>query len=504
MGQQVAKERFSEAEYARFGRRLEDSLVALRELLARPGFGAGPASVGAELEFFLIGENGRPLRRNKEVRDAAGDERVVLELGSFNLEVNLTPLPLAGRPFTAMEDEARRMTLLVDDAARTVGGRVVPIGILPTLNEFDFTRDAMSDEVRYRALSRGMRRVRAEPFRVRIDGAERLELEVEDVILESANTSWQIHLRTPPGDFARVYNAAQLAIGPVLAVSGNSPSFLGRDLWEETRIALFEASADDRDMERPWRVDGRVSFGSGWLQGGAEELFEQSVREYEPVMPVMDEEDPLEAVRAGGLPRLAELRLHQGTVWQWNRPVYDPADGGHLRVELRALPAGPTCADMVANAAFLLGLVAASAAAPGWIDGFPFADAYRNFYRAARAGLSAELAWPGRAEPVPAAELVLDLLPVAREGLVAAGVDGGEADERLAVVRERVRTGRTGAAWQRRALAALGDEPGARAAMLARYQELAFTEEPVHTWPDVTPGLPEGEKRDEAADVTVA
>ncbi|WP_344937021.1 glutamate--cysteine ligase [Sphaerisporangium flaviroseum] len=483
MGQQVAKERFSEAEYGRFGERLNDSVAALRELLGRPGFGAGPATIGAELELFLIDQDGRPLRRNKEVRAAAADKRVVLELGSFNLEVNLTPLPLAGRPFTALECEARDMMLMVDEAARSQGGHVVPIGILPTLTEFDFTRDAMSDETRYRALSAGIRRVRAEPFRVQIHGVERLELEVEDVILESANTSWQIHLRTPPADFARVYNAAQLAIGPVLAVSGNSPAFLGRDLWEETRIALFEASADDRDMERPWRVDGRVCFGSGWVSG-AEELFEHSVREYEPVMPVMDDEDPLAVVRAGGVPRLAELRLHQGTVWQWNRPVYDPADGGHLRVELRALPAGPTCVDMTANAAFLLGLVVAMAAVPEWIGGFSFADAYRNFYRAARNGLDATLAWPGRTESVPAAELIVDLLPVARAGLASAGVEEAEASRLLSIIESRVRLGRTGAIWQRRALASLEGEPGARAAMLTRYRELAFTQEPVHTWPD--------------------
>ncbi|MGW4640343.1 glutamate--cysteine ligase [Sphaerisporangium sp. NPDC004334] len=486
MGQQVAKERFSEAEYGRFGERLKDSLIALRELLARPGFGAGPATVGAELELFLIDEDGRPLRRNKQVRDAAADDRVVLELGSFNLEVNLTPAPMAGKPFSALAEEMRRLMDLVDDAARSQGGRVVPIGILPTLTEFDFTRDAMSDETRYRAMSRGIRRVRAEPFRVQIHGNERLELEVEDVILESANTSWQVHLRTAPEEFARVYNAAQLAIGPVLAVSGNSPSFLGRDLWEETRIALFEAAVDDRDMERPWRVDGRVCFGSGWVESGAGEVFEQSVREYEPVIPVLDEEeDPLAVTRGGGVPRLAELRLHQGTVWQWNRPVYDPADGGHLRVELRALPAGPTCADMAANAAFLLGLVTAMAARPAWIGGFPFADAYRNFYRAARNGLDAELAWPGRLDTVPASRLVADLLPVAHDGLLSAGVDPGEASRHLSVIAERVRLRRTGAVWQREALAALGEEPGARAAMLGRYRELAFGGDPVHTWPAV-------------------
>ncbi|GAA1255441.1 hypothetical protein GCM10009677_01630 [Sphaerisporangium rubeum] len=484
MGQHVAKERFSEAEFARFGERLKDSLTALDNVLARPGFGAGPATLGAELELFLIDGNARPLRRNKDVLEAVDDDRVVLELGSFNLEVNLTPLPLAGRPFTALEAEIRDTMTRVDEAAHAYGGRVVPIGILPTLTEFDFGPDSMSDEKRYKALSSGIRRVREEPFRVRIAGVERLDLEVEDVLLESANTSWQVHLRTPPEAFAAAYNAAQLAIGPVLAVSGNSPAFLGRELWEETRIALFEASADDRDPERLWRVGGRVCFGSGWVREGAAELFALSVREYEPVMPVISDEDPLEAVRAGRVPELDELRLHQGTVWQWNRPVYDPADGGHLRVELRALPAGPTAPDMAANAAFLVGLVRATAADPSWTEEFPFADAYRNFYRAARGGLDAELAWPGRDGYVPAYELALDLLPVARDGLVSSGVDPEEAGRLLDVVAERVRLRRTGAGWQRRALAALGAEPGVRAAMLEHYRALSFTHAPVHTWPD--------------------
>ncbi|MFC7650184.1 hypothetical protein ACFQX6_64985 [Streptosporangium lutulentum] len=185
-------------------------------------------------------------------------------------------------------------------------------------------------------MSRGMRRLRNEPFRVRIEGVERLELEVEGIVVDSANTSWQVHLRTAPADFPRVYNAAQLAIGPVLAVSGNSPGFLGRRLWEETRIALFEEGSDDRDVERLDRRDRRVAFGSDWVRG-AEELFEACVRDYEPVLPMVSDAEP---VMDGKGPGLAELRLHHGTVWTWNRPIYDPADGGHLRVEMRPCPRG--------------------------------------------------------------------------------------------------------------------------------------------------------------------
>ncbi|MBB2911460.1 hypothetical protein FHS43_002733 [Streptosporangium becharense] len=477
MGQRVDKEHFTEAEFALFGERLTEQLRQLREVLSRPGFGTGPATIGAELEMFLVTSDGRPLPRNQEVRAAAGDDRLTLELGRFNLEANLTPLPIAGRPFTALVRELQEITAVVDAAAATWGGQAVAIGILPSLSEFDFTHEALSRESRYRALARGMRRLRAEPFRVRIEGVELLELEVEGVILESANTSWQVHLRTPPADFARIYNAAQLAIGPVLAVSGNSPGFLGRHLWEETRIALFEESADDRDVARLDRRDRRVAFGSGWVHDVAE-VFETCVRDYEPVLPMISDDV---VTPAGDIPRLAELRLHQGTVWQWNRPVYDPDHGGHLRVEMRALPAGPSAVDMAANTAFLLGLTAALAVQP--VEEFPFAGAYRNFYRAAVHGLDAPLSWPGLREEVPAEQLALDLLPVAEAGLGRVGVDADEARWALDVIRERVRRRRTGAIWQREALAGMGGDAAARARMVMRYRELALSGEPVHTWP---------------------
>lgn len=485
MGKGVDREHFSEAEFARFGERLERSLAALRELLARPGFGAGPPTIGAELELFLVTPDGRPLKRNKAVREATGDDRVTLELGAYNVELNLTPRPLSGDPFAAIAAELREVLVAVDEAAAREGGGQVPIGILPTLREDDFT-GAMSDEHRFRALSRGIRRLRPEPFPVTISGAERLDLRAADIVMESANTSWQIHLRTPPADFARVFNAAQIAIAPVLAVSGNSPVFLGRRLWEETRIALFEQSADDRDEERRWRREGRVHFGPGWVSRGAEEVFAWGVREFEPLLPLVDDaEDPVEVVRHGGVPRLAELRTHQSTVWQWTRPVYDPADGGHLRVEMRALPSGPSVPDMVANAAFLLGLVLDLAR--GRPEEFPFADAYRNFYRAARDGLATRLSWPGRDGDTPAAALVRELVPVARAALERAGVEAGDADAALEVIRRRAESGRTGSCWQREAIAALGNDPAGWGRMVGRYRELALTHRPVHTWPRIRP-----------------
>ena len=361
-------------------------------MLGWPGFGAGPVTIGAELELCLVDDAARPLPRNQAVRALAADPRIALELNRFNLELNSSPVPLAGpgsRPFATLAGELGELLDRVGDAARTYRGRVALIGILPTLGQAHLGMGVVTDAARYRALDRGLRRLRQGPFVIRITGAEPLELTSEHVTPEGANTSFQVHLRVAPGEFTRIYNAAQLATGPALAVAGNSPTFLGHRLWEETRIALFKQSVEDRDHRGPRRGPSRSAFGTGWLRGGALELFTESVRLYEPLLPFISDATP------GDIPHLAELRLHQSTVWRWNRAIYDPASGGHLRIEMRALPAGPTMTDMLANAAFLIGLTLWLADRDErWTYALPFERADHGFYRAAQYGLAAELSWP--------------------------------------------------------------------------------------------------------------
>ncbi|MEZ5100139.1 MAG: glutamate--cysteine ligase [Thermoleophilia bacterium] len=364
----------------------------------------------------------------------------------------------------------------------------MPIGILPTLARLDLGEGSLTDAVRFRALNAALLEQGAGGFQLSIHREDDLELATADVSFEGANTSFQLHLRVEPARFAAVHNAAQLATAPVLAVAGNSPTFLGHRLWEETRIALFKQAVDHRDEAgRERHDDPRVSFGRGWVRETALELFAESVELHEPLLPVLAGEAPRAALAAGGLPGLAELRLHQGTVWRWNRAVYDPAGGGHLRVELRALPAGPTVVDMAANAALLVGLTLALARDAAWADEHAFEDAHAAFYAAAREGLDAVLPWPGLDDPLPAGELVPLLLPLARAGLIeGAGVAADEADRLLGIVEERVRARQTGARWQRRALAALEGRHGrerALTAMLEAYLAHSEAGEPVHRWP---------------------
>ncbi|HYY82229.1 MAG TPA: glutamate-cysteine ligase family protein [Actinomycetes bacterium] len=492
MGIEIDREDFDEAEYGRFADRLEACLAALRALLARPGFGVGAPTVGAELELFLVDHAGRPLAENAAVLDGAGDRRVTLEVDRFNLELNPNPSSLAGRSLGGLGRQMADAVGAVRRAAADHGGRVAMVGILPTLRAEDLHRGAITDSARYRALDKAVLRQRKEPIRVRIEGADPDPVEIvrDDVALEGANTSFQVHLRVDPDRFAATWNAAAMATAPVLAAAGNSPIFLGRRLWAETRVALFEQATDDRDQAARGRQVPRVAFGTGWARRDAAELFEEAIRLHPPLLPLLSEEDPLAVVGDGGLPHLDELRLHNGTVWRWNRPVFDASDGGHVRLELRALPAGPTIVDMLANAAFLLGLILAVAPeAPAWLERFPFARAQANFYRAARLGLDAELDWPapgGRLERVGAAELARRLLPEAGQALKDAGVDADETGRLLAVVQERLAAGQTGARWQVRTLAALEPRLGRGRALhqlLERYLELSAADRPVHTWP---------------------
>jgi hypothetical protein len=294
-----------------------------------------------------------------------------------------------------------------------------------------------------------------------------------------------VHLRCNPRDFANVYNAAQLAIGPLLAVTGNSPYFDHKCLWEETRIALFKHSVDTRlDENERTRTPARVGVGHGyihdpWLP------FAENVALHAPLLPVLNP-----PVTRDGVPTLDALRLHHGTVWSWNRAVFDPAAGGHLRVEHRVVASGPTVIDMVANAALTLGLTLALAPRmAALMPAFPFAYVERNLYRAAKHGLHAELAWPSPNAPSPRAlvarQLVLELLPLAEAALVQQGVDADEASELLGIVRARAESGQTGSAAQQALVARHGRElprSQALAHMLEDYLPLSAADAPVHTW----------------------
>ena len=492
MGLCIARDQFTEEEFTRFGERLTQSLKALAHVLEQPGFGEGPLTIGAELELSIINSQGQAYPINRTLLHCSHDEHLQLELDRFNLEYNLSPVSLAGHPFSHVRAQLTHAIQSLERCAKGLGGRIIPIGILPTLCAEELDAPMMSDLPRYRALSAGLRRLREGPFCIHINGPEPLTVTCSDVTLEGANTSFQIHLRVNPQDFARVYNTAQLVTPIVLAISANSPIFLQHRLWEETRVALFKQAIDGRKMlEHDWHQPARVSFGHGWVRHGAYELFAEAVGLHPPLLPIMSTEDPMDCVRRGQLPQLEELRLHQGTVWRWNRAIYDASANGHVRIEFRALPSGPTPIDMVANAAFLIGLtLGMHHHIDKFLHQFPFEYAHRNFYRSAEYGMEAMLVWPSESahglREISVCALAKELLPVAEQGLEECGVEKKEIHTMLNVIRDRLEARMNGARWQLYRLEQYEnrgyERPTALTGMLEDYLRASHTGAPVSHW----------------------
>jgi CBS domain-containing protein/gamma-glutamyl:cysteine ligase YbdK (ATP-grasp superfamily) len=455
------------------------------------GFETGVARIGAEQEMFLVDRNMRPAPISLEVLDHAKDSRLTTEIARFNLEANLTPLSLTGRCFQQMEKELNELLSLVRKSAETFGADVLLSGILPTLQKSDLTLENLAPIPRYSQLNEGVMRLRGGPFSIHIKGLDELQISHDNVMMESCNTSFQVHFQTSPAEFASHYNMAQAITAPVLAAAVNSPLLFGHRLWQETRVALFQHSIDSRSRTQLARGQPtRVSFGDRWLKNSVVELFHDQISRFRPIMITQPDEDPFQLLARGETPLLSALRMHNGTVWRWNRACYGVADGiAHLRIENRALPSGPTVQDEMANAAFFVGLMIALPPEYGEIaKRLSFDDAKENFFAAARNGLNAQLKWLD-GKSISATSLILnELLPLARAGLKDARVDSSDIDKYLGVLEERVRSGQTGAQWMLDSLVSvkrhMGHEPNDMRTRILTSTILARQKEnkPVHEW----------------------
>ncbi|HEU4405769.1 MAG TPA: CBS domain-containing protein [Polyangiaceae bacterium] len=489
MGDQRVREGADRAEAQAFVKALLEDVRALEVMLQGGYFEEGVRRIGAEQEMFLVDRRGYPAPAGPEVLARLGDARLTSELARFNLEANLTPRTLGGGCLRAMEAELGEVLGLARAAAAECDADVVLCGILPTLRRGDLTLANMAPCPRYEAMNRAVTRARGDEFRVHIKGTDELDVTHDNVMLESCNTSFQVHYQVCPATFAAAYNVAQLVSAPLLAASVNSPLLFGRRLWAETRVALFQQSFDGRSPAHAERgAPPRVFFGERWVDGSVLEIVREDVARFRVLLVSAErDDDPFDVLARGGLPGLRALRTHNGTVYRWNRPCYGVYQGkAHLRVEARALPAGPSVVDEMASAALFFGLMAAGPSAYGDVARrLPFDEARRNFVAAAREGLAARLAWlDGRA--YGAADLVrAELVPLAREGLAAAGVDRADVERLLGVVDERAATGRTGAAWALESLARLGGEGSGDGRMRALVKATLARQrggQPAHRW----------------------
>lgn len=489
MGKEITQGTFSRQERAQYRYKVRRCLDVFALMLDDFSFDSDHPMTGLEIELNLVDQGNQPSMRNTEVLAEMNDPVFQTELGKFNLELNVPPRLIAQDGLAGYDDYITAAIAQADRHAANFDTSVAMIGILPTLTTDHTVPANLSFDDRYRVLNEEILTVRGEQIGLDIRGVDHLRTQTDSIAPEAACTSLQFHLQVAPGEFADYWNAAQVIAGPQVAVGANSPFLFGHQLWSETRIALFEQATDTRPDElKAQGVRPRVWFGERWITS-IFDLFEENVRYFPPLLSISDPEDPLEVFRSGGVPRLQELRLHNGTVYRWNRPVYDIMAGRpHLRVENRVLPAGPTVVDMMANAALYFGLVRALAEddRPLWTQ-MPFSVAEDNFHAAARRGIEAPVWWPRLGEVWVTDLLVDTLLPRAAEGLDAFGVDVGLRDKMLGIIEQRCITKRTGATWQvsmvRHLERAGYTRPAALRAMLARYLQLQRANEPVHTWP---------------------
>ncbi|WP_265446405.1 glutamate--cysteine ligase [Flexivirga meconopsidis] len=490
MGEDVAATSYTREQRQQYREKVRQDLDVFERMLTTHSFEFERQLTGMEVELNLVDDDLQPTMSNARVLESIADEDYQTELGQYNIELNVSPRPMPGDSALQLESDLRASLNRAEKLANDAGAQIAMIGILPTLMPEHFSTEWMSANARYAALNEAIFAARGEDIFIDIEGAggERLAMYADSIAPESACTSVQLHLQVQPHRFADYWNAAQAISGLQLAIGANSPYFFGKELWHESRVPLFGQATDTRAVElKNQGVRPRVWFGERWITS-IFDLFEENVRYFPALLPESSDEDPVAVFESGQAPKLSELRLHNGTVYRWNRPIYDIVDGKpHLRVENRVLPAGPSIIDGMANSAFYYGVarMLADSDRPIWTR-MSFSAAEDNFESCARRGIDAKVYWPGFGE-VQADELVLrHLLPLAHEGLAQWGVAQSVRDRYLGVIEDRCRAGVNGATWQIdcvKALEAQGkDRASALSGMLERYLEQMHGGEPVHTW----------------------
>lgn len=451
MGDIKARKASDDQTRLRFTRHLLNDIEVLEKMLLNKQIESGIVRIGAEQEFCLVNSNWRPAENALAILEAIDDPHFTTELAKYNLEINLDPVELSGDAFSRVEAQLRSLLDKAVHSAIKKDSKVLLTGILPSISTYELRKKFMTPMPRYYALNDMIRKLRGTNFHLHLSGVDELSIKHSSVMFEACNTSFQMHLQIEPSDFTSSYNWAQAITGPVLAMCVNSPLLLGRELWSETRIALFQQSIDTRGVtETLTDQPARVGFGNAWIEGSMADIFKNEIANHKIILAREIEEDSLSVLNSGGTPRLQAANLYNGTLYHWNRACYGVGGGkAHIRIENRYIAAGPTVLDEMANFAFWVGLMQGRPEEFDYIaDKMDFKDAKSNFVKAARTGSESCMMWMG--EEIHSKRLVLEkLLPIARSGLEKSGIDQKDIDRLLAVIEQRARK-QTPAQWMTR------------------------------------------------------
>lgn len=486
MGEHIINISDTNKERNQFIKYLLQDISALDEMISREMFEKGAARIGAEQEFCIVDSAFKPSKDGIGILPKINDPHFTTELAKFNLEINLDPMDLKGDCFSEMEADLTHLLEKADIAADAFADKVILCGILPSIDMQTVGIDFLTPSPRYFAFSEVIRKFRGQDFELNISGVDELLLSHNNILFEACNTSFQAHLQIDVSEFVAMYNWAQAISGPVLSVCTNSPLLFGKELWHETRVALFQQSLDMRTKGHHLREkQQRVYFGNKWITE-ITETFKDDIARF-PLLLLKDiDENSVETLAKGGIPNLAALRLHNGTIWKWNRPCYGIMnDIPHLRIECRYIPSGPTAADEIANMVFWIGLMKGMPERYRNIaEVMDFEEAKENFYKAAHTGIHSGMTWEG--EIFSAQQLILQkLLPIAKEGLLKSGISPKDIHYYLGIIEARTFSGQTGSKWMIKSFRKLKKHMSREEALVtltAAMHKRRITRQPVHTW----------------------
>lgn len=448
MGEHAIESKQSREERQNFLHHLLNDLKALEFMLKNNMIEKGIQRIGAEQEFCVLDQYFSPSLKGPDILKQINNEQFTTELARFNLEINLNPFEFTGDCFNQLEEELRTLLDRAHDVAHSNGSKVLLTGILPSISPAELSIDYMTPNPRYYLLGDIIRDIRGSDFELHIQGIDELIIRHDNILFEACNTSFQMHLQIDPDEFVDQYNWAQAISGPILALCSNSPLLFGRELWAETRIALFQQSIDTRDKETGIRErQSRVYFGKDWIRNSVLDIYEDDISRF-PLLLTTEVEDSLEQVKNDEVPALKALAMHNGTIWKWNRPCYGVGGGKpHLRIENRYIPSGPSIDDEIANTALWVGVMKGMPEEYKEIwKKMEFEEARENFHKASKSGMEIGISWNG--EVCTAREFGLDfLLPIARKGLEKVKVKSSDIDHYLGIIEERLSKSRSGSRW---------------------------------------------------------
>jgi len=448
MGDMNVKKLKKKKDRANYVHHLLNDIKALDLMLKKDMIETEPIRIGAEQEFCLVKPNFSPSNNALEILEDIDDEHFTTEIGNYNLEANLDPLELKGNCFSNLHNQLDTLIKKAKDAAEKKNTKIVLAGILPSIGLDNIGESHMTPLQRYTVLNEAIKDSRKQDFNIHIQGVDELNLLFDSVMLEGCNTSFQMHLQVNPNEFIDTYNWAQAIAGPVLSACTNSPLLFGKELWSETRIALFTQSIDTRAKSFLLNENqSRVSFGRNWYTGSVTDIFKDNISRFRSFLTSAYIKDSVDLIENNQTPKLLALQLHNGTVYPWNRVCYGVGNNKpHLRIENRYIASGPTTIDEIANMVFWVGVMMGK---PKKYDNihnhWDFKDVKTNFFNAARYGMAAQMYWDGKY--MSCLDLILDeLLPMAYKGLYKFGVAPKDVEHYLSIVKNRVKT-LNGAEW---------------------------------------------------------